>query len=99
MNAARNVACPAAYPSQPGTHHASGSQLHELPNCLVVHEKNYLATFALRNREEVYLLIDFSDSAGMATVFFMNIFDVIIRGGILSPSVVWDWFEVLGLPF
>jgi hypothetical protein len=69
------------------------AQLHELPNCLVVHEKNYLATFALRNREEVYLVIDFSDSAGMATAFFMNIFDFIIRGGILPPWVVWEWFE------
>jgi hypothetical protein len=67
-------------------------EVYALPFCLVVHDRNYLATFALRGKEEVYLLIDFEGSAGMATAFFMNIFDTIIREHTLPPSIVWDWF-------
>src|SRR5262249_35882900 len=67
-----------------------------LPKCLVVHQRNYLAIRIKRNRNPIYLLIDFSranpPSPGMGTAYFMNVYDILLRNRLKKENVFWDWF-------
>ena len=67
--------------------------IKNLPVCLVVHHRNYLAIRTFREREPMRLLIDFTTHTAMATAFFMDCYAFIIREGhLIHPDTVWDWF-------
>jgi hypothetical protein len=78
--------------------------MNDLPICIVVHERNYLAVRPTRANEPIYVLIDFSRSnpasPGLATAFFLNIYYLLVRAferraqadALLDGSLL-NWFH------
>ena len=74
------------------------SDMTAFPICLVVsvQERNYLAIRPTRCGAPVYFLIDFSQakpvSPGMATAYFLNIYQVLLGAGEILDGPLWQWF-------